>query len=41
VGLEGLTSQKYVVLGDGHIRVWWINAFVASVERRRLRQEMS
>ena len=21
VGLEGLTSQKYVVLGDGHIRV--------------------
>jgi len=20
VGLEGLTSQKYVVLGDGHIR---------------------
>jgi len=21
VGLEGLTSQKYIVLGDGHIRV--------------------
>jgi glutamate-5-semialdehyde dehydrogenase len=20
VGLEGLTSQKYIVLGDGHIR---------------------
>ena len=21
VGLEGLTSQKYIVLGDGHVRV--------------------
>jgi hypothetical protein len=34
VGLEGLTSQKWIVLGDGHVR--FVNVLTGGTERRVL-----